>query len=188
MQFLKAFTNYSILCFVFISYLITTNASAQHYKPLKTTTWSDYVGTASINCIKAVDGEDEIGVFVRDNNGNEMLVGASVIGSIIKEYFYVTVYGDDITTANIIDGAVEGQELIFKIWDKSQNKEYLINNNQIQVQYNPDVSSLTLPVVWKSSGTYGLLILNTKIIGDLNNNLKLDMTDVIGLFNIISDN
>jgi hypothetical protein len=122
-----------------------------------------YAGKVTINNggedIQAVDMEDEIGVFVSDNNGGEILVGGCVMGDLLPGYYFVHVYGDDPTTSTK-DGALANDQLIFKVWDSSENKDnYAISMHTEEYQ---GMTLPTIPPVWMPSSSYGLLNLSAK--------------------------
>ncbi|KPA12216.1 conserved hypothetical protein, secreted, partial [Candidatus Magnetomorum sp. HK-1] len=122
-----------------------------------------YAGKVTINNggedIQAVDMEDEIGVFVSDNNGGAILVGGCVMGDLLPGYYFVHVYGDDPTTMTK-DGAVAYDQLIFKVWDSSENKDnYAIS---MHTEVYQGMTTPTIPPVWMASSSYGLLNLSAK--------------------------
>ena len=102
--------------------------------------------------------EDEIGIFVKDNQ-TEILVGAAVIGSSFDNYYKVNVYKDDpLTTAK--DGAIDNDELIVKVWVKARNKEYIIENDQMSTETDPFLEIPSIPPVWSEQSNLGLLNIN----------------------------
>jgi formylglycine-generating enzyme required for sulfatase activity len=101
---------------------------------------------------------DEIGVFVKDNQ-TEILVGAAVIGSSFDNYYKVNVYKDDPVTSPK-DGALENDELFIKVWIKSRNKEYTITNDQLSTESDSFLQMPAIPPVWSESLHLGLLNIN----------------------------
>ena len=83
-----------------------------------TDTSADFSGTVTILGIDAQIG-DEVGAFDPDG----ICCGAFTINT-TGIYGYLHVYGDDPTTEGIDEGAVSGDTITFKIWDKSEEKEY----------------------------------------------------------------
>jgi len=94
----------------------------------KTNTYHQYIGKVSFENGTIENYQDELGVFVADNNNEPLLIGACCIGDNYPGYYFVNVYGNDSQTA-IKDGANLGDILTFKIWDKSINKYYVLSNS-----------------------------------------------------------
>ncbi|KPA12983.1 hypothetical protein MHK_006811, partial [Candidatus Magnetomorum sp. HK-1] len=61
----------------------------------------------------------------------------------MEDVYYVNVYGDDKTTDQK-DGAYSDDVLVFKVWDKSENKEYVISEELMSIE---SFTGLTLPVI-----------------------------------------
>ncbi|ETR66470.1 MAG: hypothetical protein OMM_12761 [Candidatus Magnetoglobus multicellularis str. Araruama] len=109
---------------VFITLGASSKADTRHFNGVNYTYLSAiYIGIAKIDGVKLIDNEDEIGVFVNDTKGKLILAGACVVGDVVPSEYLVHIYGDAIETHDIKEGAVVGDELIFKIWDKSEQKE-----------------------------------------------------------------
>jgi hypothetical protein len=143
-----------------------------------------YAGKVTISEISAVDGEDEIGVFVADGMGGEILAGACVMGH-LPGYYFVNIYADDTTTEEK-DGAKDNEELIFRVWDKSENAVYTIPPAAPYMTYEADpYSSLvppSVPPVWKNGNIFGssLLNLNPPVIeGDADGSGDIDLKDAV---------
>ena len=160
-----------------------------HFTGVKpTTSWCVYAGKVYINGKQAVDNEDELGVFVKDNNGNLILAGSCILGQIVSDHFFLNIYGDD-TTTNYKDGAVNNDKLIFKIWDSSDKKEYHVLNSSLKTSTDNDLTIPLIPPIWQNNKDFGLLIINYKnIVGDINLNSKIDMVDVQILLNKLVKN
>ncbi len=150
---------------------------------------SKYAGRVTINGTDAADGEDEIGVFVSDGFGGEMLIGACVMGEIVGGYYFVAAYEDDSTTLEK-DGAYDGEELIFKVWDKSEDKEYAVPPSFDYMFYeedseeNPEWKLLEplFPPVWENGTLIGFGFLNLAPPvnpGDINGSGHVDLKDII---------
>lgn len=159
-----------------------------HFTGVKgTLDWCVYVGNAKINTVMAVNNEDEVGVFVKDNDGKEILVGACVYGDNTSDLYYVTVYKDDDSTAEK-DGAKVNDTLIFKVWDKSDNKEYIIYSNKMQSIADEEIILSPIPPKWQSSITFGLLNLNAIEINlDIVKDGELNMKDVLAIMNALGE-
>ncbi|CAN2042185.1 hypothetical protein GMMP15_720039 [Candidatus Magnetomoraceae bacterium gMMP-15] len=147
--------------FIIISYAAGPDPVPVHFTGFKKTPSSCfYVGKAiNINGVDAVDGEDEVGVFWNDGS-NEILVGAVIKGSPsspIDDHYYVTVYGDDPSSTNEKDGPTDGDELIFKIWDKSEEQEYNIATENMTTESSQGLESPSVPPVFKDKKIFGLL-------------------------------
>ena len=171
----KKFYLNKIILSALISLLLSVHANAAgptHFTDfVLTDTNCAYAGKVTINNgqgdINAVDYEDEVGVFVSDGSGGEILIGACVIGDVLANHFYVQVYGDD-TTSPEKDGAKPNDELIFKVWDKSMDKEdYAVSYSY---ESSGGVVEPEIPPKFTPSVTYGLL----RIAAKANRNPVLD--------------
>jgi uncharacterized repeat protein (TIGR02543 family) len=93
----------------------------RYFSPFgKTPNPCSFYGTIQINGIDA-DVGDEIGAFDPDG----VCCGAFKIEENPGIYGYMEVYGDDTTTPSIDEGAVSGDTITFKIWDESEQREYI---------------------------------------------------------------
>jgi len=164
---MNAFFKRAILLCLFscsILYLNDLYAETTHFKNVNQTPVScTFIGNIQILGKPAQNNEDEIGVFVKNNDNSEILVGASVFGKDIENFYMVHVYQDDPLTTEK-EGAGPNDALLFKIWVKDRNKEYSIDSDQMT--YLPDnfLSPLAIPPVWSALDTFGLLnftIVNT---------------------------
>jgi len=141
-----------------------------------------YIGKISIAGINAADHEDEVAVFAKDEQNREFLAGAAIVGETVPGYYLVRVYADDPDTLEK-DGAENGEILIFKVWDKSGNREYTVP--PAYMTYEADESGELLqpsfPVVWKDTAAgFGLLNLALPMIpGDTDGSGVIDLRDVI---------
>ncbi|ETR66641.1 MAG: hypothetical protein OMM_12531 [Candidatus Magnetoglobus multicellularis str. Araruama] len=126
-----------------ILFLGTSFADLSHFSaeyPKTTGSSCLYAGKVFINDEKAIDGEDEVGVFVDDGNGGEMLIGADNVKEIApgySGYYTFEIYGDNANTDEK-DGAKVDDVLISKYGIKAliQNILYLIQTfkqNRLQV-------------------------------------------------------
>jgi len=162
MKFFKIINNFFFI-FLF-TFLLNQSLFAQtiHFTNyLKNPTSCDIAGRVSIDDIQAVDNEDEIGVFVTNESGNEILIGAGIIGAEISGLYYVTAYGDDFTTIEK-DGAIQDDILIFKIWDKSENIEYNVITNFMSYEAYNGVAQPEIPFKWTDGNTFALLNFNVQ--------------------------
>ncbi|CAN2050453.1 Dockerin domain-containing protein [Candidatus Magnetomoraceae bacterium gMMP-1] len=170
-----------VLFYIFLFFEASYATDPVHFKGFKIQPTScTYAGTVTIDGLEAVDGEDEVGVFVSNGKGSNMLVGSCVIGQLMAGHYFVYIYGDDATTDEK-DGAADNDELIFKVWDKSKNKEYTIPYNSMNYTANDYFMQASIPPTWSQSPpNFGLL--NLKVIRlDVNEDGKLDLIDVIYL-------
>ncbi len=141
-----------------------------------------YIGKISIAGINAADHEDEVAVFAKDEQNREFIAGAAIVGETVPGYYLVRVYADDPDTLEK-DGAENGEVLIFKVWDKSGNREYTVP--PAYMTYEADESGELLqpsfPVVWKDTAAgFGLLNLALPMIpGDTDGSGVIDLRDVI---------
>ncbi len=142
-----------------------------------------YIGKISIADIDAADHEDEVAVFAYNGN-REILTGAAIVGETVPGYYLVRVYADDPDTLEK-DGAGNGEVLIFKVWDKSENREYTVPPSSAYMTYEADESGELLqpsvPPVWKDTAAgFGLLNLTLPLLpGDTDGSGVLDLRDAI---------
>jgi hypothetical protein len=179
----KSFT--MMLITIMIIYISNVNADDTpiHFSNIHATNnWSVYVGTVRINATLAVDHADEIAAFVMGSDGSEIMVGTCVYGDNNPGYFYLNIYSDDISTKNVKDGAQENDPLFFKIWNKSQNLEYVVHNNHIR--FLPE-EGLVLPdqLRYHVNNTFGLIQLS---VIDIVQDGVTDLKDVIKLMKVLS--
>ncbi len=169
---------------VFIVIVLATSSYAGHYTGVKHTPVNCvYAGKAFIDGLDAVDGEDEIAVFVGDGAGGEIIVGNSVMGDTVPGHYFITIYGDDTTTTSIKDGALANDELIFKIWDKSSGSEYLVPSSSMIFEVYTGLKQPDIPPVWKNGESFGLLNLSggisNPVKGDVNSNGIVELSDAL---------
>ena len=121
------------------SELKAQNRDSSHFTPV----WQNnpfqpmtiIVSEATINTHGLVAG-DEIGVFDLDGNGNEICVGSVTIEDSLTANHpaIVTASADDPTTPNIQDGFIDGNNIIFKLWDSDQS----IEADSVATTYDPN--------------------------------------------------
>jgi len=145
-----------------------------------------YIGNTKINKIMAVNNEDEIGVFVKNNDGQEVLIGACIYGDNTQGVYFVNVYGDDSTTPEK-DGAFLNDTLIFKVWDKSADKEYIVYTNQMQTVEDNPLNLPTVPPQFQNSISFGLLNFNAELPRDIVKDGELNMKDVLAIMNALGE-
>ena len=144
--------------FIFIQFLSILNAKPVHFKDyLVTSEWCSYVGKVEINGMLAENFKDEVGVFVLDNNGKEILVGGCVIGDIEPDYYFVNIYYDDPSTEGIKDGVVLSDIFSFKIWDHDKNLEHNILPEKITFERDTFLAAPPDPPKWKDKNTFGFI-------------------------------
>ena len=116
----------------------------------KTNTYQQYVGKVSLEIGNIENNQDELGVFVTDNDNGSLLIGACRIGDNYPGYYFVTIYAND-SHSTIKDGAYIDDILTFKIWDKSDNKLYVLSNtNSLSSETTIGLTYPELPPVFKS--------------------------------------
>jgi len=175
------------LLFLFISNSFSneTHFPNPDYQPA----WCTYSGKLNFGNISAVDGEDEVAVFVKNNIGNEICIGSCIFGKVLSGYYYLNVYGDDPRT-NTKEGAFEKEKLIFKVWDKSANQEYVICQMSTR-EYSNTMAIPDIPPIYEESKHFAELNLyvykNNYIYGDVNYNCRLDLRDAIQILLKISN-
>lgn len=130
--------------------LISSFASAQHFQ----TVWSGnpylpmnvFFNMASLDGLN-LQANDEIAVFDVDaSTGDEICVGVVVLDSEFLPSGYVDLKAslDDPTTPGVQDGFIEGNTIIYRIWDDSKAEEVTL----MEKTYHPDGDN-----VYTSQGT-----------------------------------
>jgi hypothetical protein len=84
---------------------------------------------------ESADIGDEIGAFDPDG----ILCGRMIIDN--KGVYVLTVYKDDSSTEDVDEGAVENDELTFKVWDLSSDYEYIVSGEM----FSPKLISESIP-------------------------------------------
>jgi len=138
-----------IALFTFI--LPDINAETTYFTGFTTTnTFHQYIGRVLFESGDVENNQDELGVFVADENNDGLLIGACRIGDNYPGYFFVNVYANDSQTT-IKDGANVGDILTFKVWDKSKNKLYVLSNtNSLARETAPGIEYPDLPPLFQS--------------------------------------
>jgi len=140
------------LVLIIIYFPIATLADQVHFTNFKITDKAAFYAGKVFN---AIDAEDEIGIFI----SNDILIGTAIIGDTVPGYFFVAAYGDDTTTV-IKDGANSGDELIFKFWDKSEGKEYIVPQSDMKCEAYEGLCVSGIPLLWKDKTSFGLFVFN----------------------------
>ncbi|MBF0449505.1 MAG: hypothetical protein HQK75_02280 [Candidatus Magnetomorum sp.] len=138
--------------FIFGMLIISSYAFAEtvHFTGVvSTNSWVQFAGRLSINNLDPENGADEVAVFVSDGNGGELMVGATTVGSTVNNYYLVSVYGDDTQTIQK-DGALVGDDLIFKVWHSQSNTEQALAQDQINAEVASGLILPELPAVFTS--------------------------------------
>jgi len=92
---------------------------ARHFQIAGPTSESmDFYGLLSIDGVPAEVG-DEVAAICPEN----VICGRYSVDT-PGQYGFMHVYGDDPLTTGVDEGAVSGDELTFKVWDRSKNKEF----------------------------------------------------------------
>jgi len=129
-----------------------------------TNSYHQYVGKVSLESGMLENNQDELGVFVADTNNEGLLIGACRIGDAHPGYYLVNIFGDD-SQSPIKDGAKVGDILTFKIWDKSENKLYVLSNaNSLSRETESGLIYPELPPIFESGfgAQYGFLNLTAR--------------------------
>jgi hypothetical protein len=115
-----------------------TNIQTSRYTPNYTNTGSNAV--ILIQCPDMKDG-DEIGVWMSSGQ----LVGSGVV---IKGRAIITVWGNNMATPDMVDGAVEDEELSLTYWsnEKDEEQEIIIKNILNVLDPNRPVERLNFTV------------------------------------------
>ncbi|HOJ40719.1 MAG TPA: dockerin type I repeat-containing protein [bacterium] len=137
---------------------------AAHFAtPINTPTSCPFYGQVSINGVAGQPG-DEVAAF--DPNG--VLCGRFVIHT-AGFYGFMEVYGDDITTPTVDEGARQGDTITFRIWDARKGIEYQA------VCLGPDSNS------WADGWARNVNLTSGEIIyiaGDISGDKNLDIVDL----------
>jgi len=164
---------FTIVCFLYIS--LPVYAENMYFTGFKTyMTFNQYIGTVTFENTSLENGHDELGVYVSDGNNGSILIGACVIGENHPGYYMVHIYADDSQT-QAKDGAVLNDILTFKIWDKSENKLYVLSNtNSMSRENTPGLNYPEMPPIYPSGGMaqYGFLHLTARNV-DLDASIAL---------------
>ncbi len=96
------------------------------------------VNGASVSGLDLVDG-DEIAVFDVDGEGNEICIGAGTLIEVLDENhtLVITAATDDPESTDK-DGFTEGNSIIYKLWDESEQTEY----TAVSADYNLSFDNL----------------------------------------------
>ncbi|MGH7493189.1 MAG: Ig-like domain-containing protein [bacterium] len=116
---------HKLLCL--LSCLIPLTSSAQSHFVFKANTEDSYaivVQSAALNGVPLESG-DEIGVFTPAG----LCVGASVVRS--TSNIPITAWQDDSITPGVEDGYDDGQAISFRVWDVSNQAEFVMNTSYI---------------------------------------------------------
>jgi len=173
------------LTIFFILITISPKAFAEisHFKEFTSTnTWVQYAGRLTIDNHDPENGLDEVGVFVNNGNGGEMLVGAAIVGTTMDNYYLVSVFGDDAQTVQK-DGAVAGEELIFKVWNSQMNLEQTVGTDQMNIE---TASGLSLPDIPATFGSthgeqYGYLNFQLTLESSGTKKIPIPVNTTIGI-------
>ncbi|CAN2050455.1 hypothetical protein GMMP1_950003 [Candidatus Magnetomoraceae bacterium gMMP-1] len=166
MKIKKVFIMLPIAILNLITFVISSYA-LEHFTGVVPTppAMGKYAGKVTIDGIKAENNHDEIGVFVSDGSGGELIVGACLLSEIVTDHYFVNVYKEDIEPGEQKNGAIDGEELFFKVWDKSDNKEYTVFPFSMTYEISSGLSDPSIPPVFASSEpTWGLLNLNALLL------------------------
>lgn len=144
--------------------------------PVTTDTFCEFKGNLRINGGDAQPGDE---VAFLDSEG--VLCGRSVVVEQIKgRYLFAYVFGDDLSTPQIDEGARSGEKLAVKIWDASEDKEW-VGACVILTGGARDGSYSTSPVppVWQSNGFFVLDIHTEALAGDINKDCLIGLKDAL---------
>jgi len=161
-------------------------ATSPHYfvSVNNTESWCDYAGKVTLIKGELQNVADELGVFVKDSNGNEILIGSCVIGDIIADYYYIHIFGDDKTTT-IKDGAYRNDVLYLKMWDADEKIEYSISSVNMTSEMYAGKITPQIPPVWIDGKNFGLLNMSvepdniSRYPGDIDQSGYIDLLDAI---------
>ncbi|KPA13374.1 PKD domain protein, partial [Candidatus Magnetomorum sp. HK-1] len=82
------------------------------------------------------------------------------IGTFENNYFFISIYGNDVEIPSVKDGPDSGDGILFKVWDHSSDTEYEVSQEHISFISEPKLSipSKGIPV-WQD-GTMGIMQIN----------------------------
>ncbi len=155
-------------------YVLHIDTTTHFGKAMPTPIVTNYIGYVSLDGVPATVG-DELAVY--DQNG--VLSGTARLMD--QGAYLVAVYGDDATTLQVDEGAVEGERLTFKIWDRSADREYGSSDIRLTpgTAQGDSVPSL-LPPIWSVDKGYVLDLGAASLTkGDVNGDNRVDMGDAI---------
>jgi len=156
---------FTFLLFTFVLNISNTYSETTYFTNFTiTNVYHQYIGLVTFENETLESGKDELGVYVSDDNNGTLLVGAAVIGDSYPGYYFVNVYGNDSGTQEK-DGANVNDILTFKIWDKSNEKLYVLsNNNSLSVESATGINIAEIPAKFPSGfgAQYGYLNLTAR--------------------------
>ena len=135
-----------------------SQSKSSHFPDINpTNSWVQFAGKLSINNHDPVNGTDEIAVFVDDGNGGELMVGKTIVGSTVNNYYVINIFENE-TQTSVKDGAILNDSLIFKVWSSQYNIEQSISENQFTIEAGAGLIQPNFPPVYQSKGLqYGYL-------------------------------
>ena len=180
-----------VCCFIFFLTIPDTYALEHFIIENPPNSWIDYGGKIHIGN-RLADPGDEVAVFIQDNEGNEMIVGAAEINPTFQEYYMVHVFEND-SLENVKNGAKNGDELIFKFWHKKTNTVYPVLQSYMSIETISGALTPTIPPVFKPGGMgtiYSYLNITMPEITnkhDLNHDGQVNLGDVIYILKGLAD-
>lgn len=106
------------------------------------------------------------------------------------DYGFLYVYGDDPDTAEVDEGAISGDVLTFRVWDRSAGIEYA--GSDIVFTAGAPVGGYglsPLPPLWSDGSVYLLdlaVAASAALAGDINHDATVDLADAILALRILS--
>jgi hypothetical protein len=136
-------------------YVLDVNTTTHFARPGVTTKVCDYAGSLMLLGGPASVG-DEVAAF--DPQG--VLIGHAIVTESGK-FGVMHLYGDDDSTTGVDEGAVGGDGVTFKVWDRSTSTEYGTENaTMVFVPSEPPTGSFfvpsSVPPVWNQDAGYFL--------------------------------
>ena len=147
---------------VFLVVLAMTSLSgfafAEHFQGVQGTPyWVDFLGEKFLISDEPATIGDEIGVFTKDG----LLCGVYAVKK-PGQYGVLHVYGDDPSTP-VVEGALPGERLIFKVWDNERALTITVLDEDMWPYSAGSAAKPNFPIIWTTErDIFGLNILLTK--------------------------
>jgi hypothetical protein len=123
--------NKYIIFLGFMLLLIGKPASAQHFNPVYSGNpylpMNILIDEVMVDYNQQLSNGDEVAVFDITDSGTEICVGVTTVdnASDSKNNLHIIAGADDPTT-QVQDGFISGHDILFKIWDSTENKEIVL--------------------------------------------------------------
>lgn len=176
---LSAYVTIGLYTLLIIMLFRTSEATPEitHFPvPATTGAWCEFKGNLTINGGDAQPG-DEVAFL----DGEGVLCGhAVVLEQFTGRYLFAYVFEDDLFTSLMDEGARSGEELTVKIWDASEDREW-VGACVILTGGAPSGDSSTSPVppIWQNGGDFVLDIRTEPLAADINKDCLIGLKDAL---------